>query len=74
MPSECADAGITSAADAAQPAGVRIWKDAASSDAFFGRSDNQALFPNLRIPMNITGMLMINWKTELCKMWNGKTM
>jgi hypothetical protein len=30
-------------AEAAQAAGVRIWKDAASSDAYFGRSDNQSL-------------------------------
>lgn len=28
---------------AAQLAGVRIWKDAESSDAYFGRSDNQSL-------------------------------
>lgn len=36
-------------ADAAQPAGIRIWKDATSSDAFFGRSDNQSL-ADLGIP------------------------
>lgn len=36
-------------AAAAEPAGVRIWKDAASSDAYFGRSDNQAL-ADLGIP------------------------
>jgi Zn-dependent M28 family amino/carboxypeptidase len=30
-------------AASAQLAGVRIWKDADSSDAFFGRSDNQTL-------------------------------
>ena len=30
-------------AEAAQIAGVRIWKDASSSDAYFGRSDNQTL-------------------------------
>ena len=33
----------TTLAKAAQLAGVRIWKDAASSDAYFGRSDNQSL-------------------------------
>ncbi|MFM2126022.1 MAG: hypothetical protein RL328_2473 [Acidobacteriota bacterium] len=36
-------------ADAAATVGVRIWKDAPSSDAFFGRSDNQAL-ADLGIP------------------------
>ena len=36
-------------ADAAATIGVRIWKDAASSDAFFGRSDNQTL-ADLGIP------------------------
>jgi Zn-dependent M28 family amino/carboxypeptidase len=36
-------------AQAAQVAGVRIWKDAASSDAYFGRSDNQSL-ADLGIP------------------------
>jgi Zn-dependent M28 family amino/carboxypeptidase len=30
-------------AQSAQLAGVRIWKDASSSDAYFGRSDNQSL-------------------------------
>ena len=34
---------------AAQTAGVRIWKDATSSDAYFGRSDNQTL-ADLGIP------------------------
>ncbi len=36
-------------ADAAQAAGVRIWKDATSSDAYFSRSDNQSL-ADLGIP------------------------
>lgn len=36
-------------AEAAQPAGVRIWKDASSSDAYFGQSDNQSL-ADLGIP------------------------
>ena len=36
-------------AEAAQLAGVRIWKDASSSDAYFGRSDNQTL-ADLGIP------------------------
>lgn len=30
-------------AQAAQPVGIRIWKDEKSSDPFFGRSDNQSL-------------------------------
>lgn len=30
-------------ADAAQGVGVRVWKDMPASDAYFGRSDNQAL-------------------------------
>ncbi|MEO8096844.1 MAG: M28 family peptidase [Acidobacteriota bacterium] len=34
---------------AAKPNGVRIWKDATASDAYFGRSDNQAL-ADLGIP------------------------
>jgi Zn-dependent M28 family amino/carboxypeptidase len=36
-------------AEAAQAAGVRIWKDETSSDAYFGRSDNQSL-ADLGIP------------------------
>ncbi len=36
-------------AAAAEPEGVRIWKDQESSDAFFGRSDNQSL-ANLGVP------------------------
>ncbi len=36
-------------ATAAQVAGIRIWKDATSSDAYFGRSDNQSL-ADLGIP------------------------
>ena len=36
-------------ADAALLAGVRIWKDTSSSDAYFGRSDNQTL-ADLGIP------------------------
>jgi Zn-dependent M28 family amino/carboxypeptidase len=36
-------------AKAAEPAGIRIWKDPSASDAYFGRSDNQPL-ADLGIP------------------------
>jgi Zn-dependent M28 family amino/carboxypeptidase len=36
-------------AEAAEPAGVSIWKDATSSDSYFGASDNQSL-ADLGIP------------------------